>query len=64
MLSNRPPVSEKLQRSLQQKETENAVVPAGNTEVALEPERLGTTKRFVLHGKNVNIDLGEGGVNF
>lgn len=34
-------MKEELQRSLKQK-TENAAVTAGNTEVAMEPERLET----------------------
>lgn len=43
------------------------MVPAGNTEVALVPERLetlGKTGGFVLRGKSRNTDLGGGGVNF
>lgn len=49
------------------KKTENAAVTAGNTEVAIELERLETldkTGRFVLCGKSINIDLDGGGVDF
>lgn len=65
-MCNRLSEKEELQRSLKQK-TENAAVTAGNTEVAMELERLETpdkTGRFVLCGKSINIDLDGGGIDF